>query len=260
MSDDDFYATNLLGDPQLAQKIVICRYTDLVIPTLKPELAEKYSHRCDISRLVGIFTSVLDTCTAFPTFIQLSQIPRGEPTKTFRCEHNYEDFLWSTKIEFGCLDGTGKAFVNVRMPNDGFVYLSPMSSPLKDHIDHTQRTITRHKGIPHWHEVNTEQLHEDLQPLLVFFANWLCGRPHASGESFPDTITELRPSASAWYNNDGNRMDIHLSASTPDGRECVWSLTFEPWSPVIKSKAKNTRVFTLTDLMNFQAAQAKKKK
>ena len=226
------------------------------IPCFPASLAEQHASHCDLSRLVGIFTSALDEAGGdFPSLSTLLAAPLGKIE--FPCEHTYDDFLWCTKVEYGRFGGcSGKVFVNVRMPNDGFVYLPAQSSPLAPHIDPSQPTVTRHGGIELWHEVDASTLPTQLEPFVVYFLNWLCGRQHTSQEPLPDTIPTC--TVQAWYNSEANRMDIELSAPTPDGRECVWSLSFEPWSPVIKSKRPG--VFGAADLIKFHAAQAAKMK
>lgn len=227
------------------------------IPCLPAALAEQFKSHCDLSRLVGIFTSVLVAAGRdFPSFSSLSSSSPGK--MVIPCEHVYDDFLWNTKIEHGRAAGSGKMFINVRMPNDGFAYLPLQSSPLAPHIESSRPTVTRHGGIPFWHEVNTTTtLPDELQPFVVYFVNWLCGRSHNSLEALPQTIPDC--TVQAWYNSEANRMDIELSAPTPpDGRECVWSLSFEPWSPVIKSKQSG--IFGAADLIKFHAAQAAKMK
>ena len=61
-------------------------------------------------------------------------------------------------------------------------------------------------------------LPRQLFPLVEYFQNWL------SGNDFDCTVQVWR--------NDRSGTDIELSA---DGKENKWSLSFEPWSPVIES-------------------------
>lgn len=258
MEEEDFYCDEFYQHEPIRRQIftymrVPASFGAGIIPRLPQDLADQDTSRCDVSRLVGFFTSVLNASGAdFPSFSTLSKRTPGITLAP--CEHIYDGLLWCTKMEFGRLFGSGKVVVNLRMPNDGFVYLSPAEFPLVPHIDPSQPTVARHYSIPFWHEVDMSTLPTSLEPFVVYFLNWLCGRSPTSLEPLPDTIPTF--TVQAWYNDAANRMDIELSAPTPDGRECVWSLAFAPDTPITKGAG----VFTAADLTKFHAAQVDMKR
>ena len=99
--------------------------------------------------------------------------------------------------------------------------------------------LTWIRNIPCWNEMNTSTLTADLQPFVTYFSNWFCGFAYNSPvptdhKKLPTCIVQ------AWYNDDANRMDIDVSTpiiipGLDSEKTCTWSLSFEPWSPVIKS-------------------------
>ena len=221
------------------------------LPAFTQPIAERYPDHCNFSRLVEIFQSVMAVARRFPTFQHLCSHPADAQ---FTCEHEFDGFVWNSKVEYGYLDGSNKLFVNLRMPNDGFAYLPPTHPQIQQHFDPTRPTERRHRDIPGWHPMPVAVLPQDLQALVVYFGNWLSSRRYNVDGPLPACQCDV----SAWYNPTHNRVDIELEALLPQG-SCLWSLAFEQWCPV-RRKPSGSFASDARNFISFQDAQAKMKK
>ena len=225
------------------------------LPAFPQPIAERYPDHCNFSRLVAIFQSVMETCgPAFPSLQLILACPPGT-TNIGYWEHEFDGFVWKTQLEHGCIGSrSNKFFVNLRMPNDGFVYLPPTHPQIQAHFDATRPTERRHRDIPGWHPMPVAILPQDLQALVVYFGNWISGRPYNVDGPLPASQCDV----SAWYNPTHNRVDIELEVQLPQG-SCMWSLAFEQWCPVYR-KPRGSFASDARDFITFQDAQAKMKK
>ena len=213
------------------------------IPLLPFELSKNYPKRCNFQRLDDMTASVLRKAhDKFPTKSSLLRLQRAD-SFSFRVNHTYDHFRWNTKIEYGRRkEEKGKPdefYVNVRMSNDGFVYLQ---EKVKHLFSNPPVIVTRHRiKLTDWYEINTETHPSVLNPFVRYFTNWFFECRYDCGDEPPGFTCK----GEAWYNEMYNRMDIELSTlitdsttSPPTTKMCKWSLCFEPWSPVIKSTKK----------------------
>ena len=90
----------------------------------------------------------------------------------------------------------------------------------------------------HLHEEST--LPQQLFPLLKYFQNWLSGNDFDCPKNSPTLLCTVQ----VWRNVRSDCTDIGMDIGTDigmdielsaDGKENKWSLSFEPWSPVIES-------------------------
>ena len=221
------------------------------LPTFPAELALRYEDQCDFTRLGDILSAVLTVYERyFPPLGELFTFdrPRHEVNS---CEFEFDGFAWKAQIEHGAAinrEGNLSVFVNIRMPNDGFVYLQPSHSKISEHFDASLAPVSRHDNIPYWHRTNG--LPGGLASIACFFGNWMLGLPNLRDLTTTGDVPDIR--VQGWYNEIYNRFDLDLFG-TVSGRSCKWSLSFEQWCPVQDSETASGR----RQFITFHDAQAK---
>eukprot|EP00047_Mylnosiga_fluctuans_P023370 m.137068 g.137068 ORF g.137068 m.137068 type:complete len:252 (-) comp9558_c0_seq3:307-1062(-) len=198
-----------------------------------PGFAEEFPARCNLSRLDDIATATLRKCgNEFPSLDEVTKMARKQFDDVLP---EIDGAVWKVQLEYGRPLGSPNVFVNMRMPNHGFVYNPSTSPALAPMFRANHPTEARHNGIPGFEFVAKKSLFRAHLPMIItMFRNWINGHgvtapPVASASAIEITIK-------IWYNAQAKRVDIELYAQLPE-RSVMWGLRFEPWSPWSESAA-----------------------
>jgi hypothetical protein len=143
---------------------------------------------------------------------------------------------WKANMEYHFFRPSGRLVyqINIRLPNDGFLYLSPDSAvgcPIAEDVK--AGTAVRdgdakllHDAIPGWMELSPHLIGtgKSLVPIQHVFINWLKA----------NRLPKQRIRTNVFYNASYRRLDIRLTYPVNDNTKIEWQIFFEPGAPDVE--------------------------